>query len=345
MPRDINYPLNYRKGTEWANSQCDSDSREFAQDIIRNTLYIPFSKFMSDIKIICESYLEKFTKPKYSETKFILVVPFHIYKSNTWVTLLAFDYLKDVVHDIYSDITDVYNATLNHRSPLFKKKVRCIICDDAAYTGHQLSHAASFNYEKIEYKNKALPPDEHSQKWLAWYEQTNKEAEQEIKHLLPEVFAVDLILPYMSTLAQASLKIIPWVNVPYNCYVFPIFSQFINVERIPMHIINEFKKTFQYHRDVSAIYFDHKVADTVSTFHKIYLLAPLFNCALQDRTIPFIDGCNLKQIPRDIDIYNYYVDLTEKMKVCPPAFYKQIKYTFKKKPLEKDALLIDILKG
>lgn len=344
MPKDVNYPLNYRKGIQWANSQCDSDSREFASDIIKHTLYISFSKFMGDVKNICNSYMEKFTQPKYSQTIFILIIPFNIYKSNTWVTLLIFKYLKNIIHDIYPDITDVYNDTINHRSHLYKKKVRCIICDDCAYTGHQLSHVSSFIYEKINYINKTHPPSENSSEWISWYERTNKEAEQHIKKLSPEIFAIDLMIPYMSTLAQASLRIIPWVNIPHSCFVFAIFSQYINIERIPLHILNEFKKTFQYHRDVSAIYFDHKVADTVSTFHKIYLLAPLFNCSVSSKSIPFIDNCNVNNIPENIDIYNYYVDLSDKMKTCPGTFYKSIKYTYKKKPLSKDTLLFDILK-
>jgi len=288
--------------------------------------------------------LQTINQPKYKNHIFILIIPFHISKSNTWVSLLSFSYLKDVIHDIYSNITDVYNDTIDSKSPLYKKKVKCIICDDCSYTGDQLSIISSFNYEKINYIDKSAPPDEHSNSWLAWHERTNREAEEYIKKVSIDIFSVDLVLPYMSTLAQASLRKIPLVNVSRNCYIFTIFSQRINMDRIPMHIINEFKKTFQYHKNISAIYFDHKVADSVSTFHKIYLLSPLFNCSLSDLTIPFIDGCDLKKIPQNLDIYNYYIDISDKIKTCPPTFYKSIKYTYKKKPLKGDINLLDIIK-
>ena len=159
-----------------------------------------------------------------------------------------------------------------------------------------------------------------------------------------ELFAVDLIIPFMSTLAQASLKQLIWVNVPKDCFIFGTFNQYINVERFPTYILNEFKKTFQYHKNISSIYFDHKVADSVSTFHKIYLLAPLFNCSVEDMSVPFIDGCDLTKIPKKINIYDFYVDLSDKIKTCPPTFYKTIKYTYKKKRLDKDKNLLDSLK-
>lgn len=344
MPKGVNYPLNYKKGLNWVNNQCDDESRQFANEIINYTEYVSFGAFIKSLNVICSSYINKFNNSNYKNTIFILIIPFNVYKSNTWVSLIVFKHFKDFIYDIYTNITDVYNDTIDSSSRIYNKKVRCIICDDCAYTGSQVTFVASFDYNKINYIEKEAAPDENSKTWLNWHKTSRKHAEKVISKIPPGLFAVDLIIPFMSTLAQASLKKLPWVSIPKDCSIFGTFNQYINVEKFPTYILNEFKKTFQYHKNISSIYFDHKVADSVSTFHKIYLLAPLFNCSIQDASIPFIDGCELKQIPEQINIYDFYVDLGDKIKTCPPTFYKSIKYTYKKKLLKQNKNLLDIIK-
>jgi hypothetical protein len=123
MEKDVNYPLNYRKANHWAKSQCDNASRDFATNIIKFTRYVPYSTFIKQLKKICISYKESYSKKKDKDTKFILIIPFKIGKSNMWASLLAFEFLRDIIDDIFYDITDVYNKTISHRSKLFKKKV------------------------------------------------------------------------------------------------------------------------------------------------------------------------------------------------------------------------------
>lgn len=343
MPNGENYPINYKKGKQWSDSQCDIESRDFADSILRFTEYVSFDKFHSQLKKVCKSYSDTYKQPEHKDTIFILIVPFRINKSNIWVSLLAYAYIGELIDDVYYNITEVYNNTINHRSPLYRKKVRCIICDDCAYTGHQLSFISSFDYSWINFPNKPPSPDVTSKEWLVWYDNINHDAEQYIRNISIKQFSVDLIIPFMSILAQAKLRTIHYIKIPTDCIVFPIFSQQVNVERIPAHILNEFKRTFQYHKDISAIYFDHKIADAVSTFHKIYLLAPLFNCAVKNKSIGFIENCKRTIIPDNIGIYDYYIDLEPNMKdACPPTFYKQLKYTFNGKPVDSNIYVFEL---
>lgn len=344
MPKDENYPINYKKAKQWANSQCDAESREFADNIIKFTRYVSFAEFMTRLKKVCGSYKKTYSKSEHKNTVFILIVPFKLKKSNMWVSLLAFEFLQDLIDEVYYDITEVYNNTIDHRSKLYKKKVRCIICDDCAYTGHQLGFISSFDYSWINYPGKPPPPDVHKHEWLDWYDNINREAEDYIKKISIKDFSVDLVIPYMSILAQVKLQSIHYVKIPEDCIVFPIFSQQVNVERIPVHIINEFKRTFQYHKDISAIYFDHKIADAVSTFNKIYLLAPLFNCSVKNKRVGFIESCDAKIIPDNINVYNYYIDLEPEMgkKTCPPSYYKHLTYTFNKKPVDHNLYVFEL---
>lgn len=347
MPKANNYPINYKNGKLWASSQCDTESRDFAANIILYTRYVSFSTFFDLLKRVCSSYIKTYSTLKHKDTKFILIVPFKLKKSNMWVSLLAFEFLENVIDDIYYDITAVYNDMRDHRSKLYNKKVRCIICDDCAYTGNQLSYICSFDHASINYANKPVEPDVHSLKWLDWHDNVYKGADEYIKKISLNDFSVDLIIPYMSILAQVRMREFHYVKIPELCIVFPTFAQQVNVEMIPAHIINEFKGSFQYHKDISAIYFDHKIADAISTFNKIYVLAPLFNCAVKNRRVGFIDNCNSTTIPDNLNIYDYYIDMEAEMgsQVCPSTFYKHIKYTFNNVVLKQDAYIYNILKG
>jgi hypothetical protein len=344
MPNAENYPLNYRKATQWANSQCDIESRDFAASIISTTKYVSFLEFTEKLKKVCISYKNTYSTQEHKDNTFVLIVPFQLKKSNMWVSLLAFEFLKDIIDDIYYDITTAYNNTLDHNSNLYKKKIRCMICDDCAYTGHQLGFISSFDNSWINYPNKPPPPDVHNHEWLTWYNTINKEADEYIRTISINNFSVDIIIPYMSILAQNRLNNIHYVKIPNDCVVFPIFTQQVNIDRLPVHIINEFKRTFQYHQDISAIYFDHKIADSVSTFHKIYLLAPLFNCAVNNKRIGFIENCDSKILPDNIKIYDYYIDIESEMgdSTCPRSYYKQLTYTFNKKPVDPNMYAFEL---
>jgi hypothetical protein len=346
MPDGNNYPLNYKKATRWANMQCDIESRNFAQQIIKYTQYVPFSVFYSKLLSICQSYVADSIKEKESgEAVFILIIPFRVSKSNIWVSLLAYEFLHSIIDEVYYDITEVYNNTLNHRSNLYRKKIHCIICDDCAYTGHQLSYISSFDNSWINYPNKPVPPNIYSKKWLEWYEKVDVSSNTYIQTIDINNFSVDVIIPYMSILAQKRLHDIHYVRVPRTCRVFSIFSQQVDMEMIPIHILNEFKRTFQYHKDISAIYFDHKIADAVSTFHKIYLLAPVFNCSVSNNRVGFIENCDDDKIPDSVNIYDYHVDLEKAgHKTCPLSFYKNLKYTFNGKSVDPSVYVFDLFK-
>lgn len=346
MPDGINYPLNYKKATKWANMQCDIESRDFAKQIIEYTTYISFDAFYKKLMSVCKSYLKSNIDKKQKGVVFVLIIPFMLKKSNMWVSLLAYEILHVLIDEVYYDITEVYNNVLNHRSNLYRKKVHCIICDDCAYTGHQLSYIASFDNSWINYPNKPSPPNIYKKDWLMWYERIIKEAENYIGEISIDNFSVDIIIPYMSILAENRLSGIHYIRIPKECSILPIFSQQTDIEQLPVHILNEFKRTFQYHKDITAVYFDHKIADAVSTFHKIYLLAPLFNCSMNNKRVGFIDGCDEENIPDNINVYDVHIDLEQEgYKSCPPSFYKHINYTFNKKPVNTNLYVFDLFEG
>lgn len=342
MPTDQNYPLNYSKGKEWANSQCDSESRTFADAIIDATRYVSYGEFKKKMKMICNSYLSSYKKD--TTTEFVMIIPFTVGKSNTWASIMAFDILKSIITDVRYDVTEVYNDIADKTSALFGRKVRCIICDDCAYTGHQLSYVASIDFTRLEFEGKIPPPSATDKKWLSWYDDTVRSSRDIIKKIQINTFSVDIIVPFIGSIAHEVLSNIHYVKIPKDCDVFPSFNHLMDIKKFPVDILNEFKLTFQYHENISAIYFDHKIADAVSVFHKIYLLAPLFNCNMKNQRVGFVENCNAEKIPDSIDIYKQYIDVESISKdICPRTHYKHINYAFNKKNVDISARVRDIM--
>lgn len=346
MEKKENYRLDYKEGKKWADSQGDRESRLFANKIIEYTSYISFNEFINEIQTICESYIKFYNQNKFKKDVFILIVPFKLSKSNFWVSLLSFTYLKDIISDIYNDITSVYNDILDEKSKLYNKKIRCIVCDDCSYTGNQLYEIVSIDSTTLKYKNKPTEPNRYKKGWLTWNETTSLDSKKIINNINIDKFSVDVIIPWMTNNAIEKIKSLHYVKISKLINRVPLFSEYIDTNSIPNYILSEFKKTFQYHNQITCIYFDHKIADAVSTFNKIYNTAPLFNYKITDRRIGFIENCkNIKILPDDVDIYDYYLDTGKETSLenCPSTFYKKIKYTYNKKIINTNLTILDII--
>ena len=339
LMKDINYPLNYKKAIKWANGQCDIESSNFAKSIIISTKYVSFIEFYTSLKNMCNTYIATYSKPKYRNTDFVLIVQDSIYRSNTWVSLLCFKFLETIITDVCSDITEVYNGN---------KKTICIICDDCAYTGTQMENIIRMKYKHLNY-GKSKEPSVYSKEWITWDEKEIVAAERYLKTIDPNKFVIDLIIPYISTVAANRLNIYSYVRLQKSTIIFSTFIEQHDIKSIPEDILYEFKSTFQYHNEVSAIYFDHKIADSISTFHKIYTLAPLFNCPeLHDR-IGFIDNCpNIETIDSKININELtlsFENTNNTYSICPITYYKNIKYTFNGENIPQNTMVKDIIEN
>jgi hypothetical protein len=149
----------------------------------------------------------------------------------------------------------------------------------------------------------------------------------------------------------------PYIVVPRNTNIFDMFMEYPDVkayinEKYRDHGGSKYYENlytiFQMHPKICSLYFDHKIADSVSTFQKIYYLSPLFGCPNSLESIPFIEGCGnvgeIKTLKSEIDVYRYFNNLEKSNKdvACPPTFYKSIIYTYKGKPIS-DVLTINFL--
>jgi hypothetical protein len=328
MPKPINYPINYKRGMEWAASHCNSKSAYFAGQIISKTIYVPFIEFMEQLKKICLSFKKHYKKDK--NNVYVLILPYTIDKSNFWVSTLCYEWIGDIIDDIHFSIVEVYNIYI-YEEKTGQKNVICILCDDCMYTGLQVNTYCSLLSTGIKYKNKPEEPDVHSDEWLTWKKNTMDDIELIENNIDLSKFSINLIIPYIGTTANNAVKTNKFIKLPKDIKMFKSFREEVDVQILGENTISEFERSFQYHSGISAIYFDHKIADSVSTFNKVFLLSPIFNCNVINASVPFIDGCdNSKKIPAGINIYDTYINVEDELQgnVCPPTFYKSIKYTY-----------------
>jgi hypothetical protein len=328
---------------DWAIHHCDSASSKFAEAIVANTAYVPFSEFMSKIMNICKSFKTHYAS-RTTKTKFVLVIPFDMTKSNVWVSLLMWPELKSLVNDIDFDITSVYNRYTAHRAA---EKVVCIVCDDCAYTGNQLLGYCTLDPHRVEYPGKPREPSVNSADWISWDAEVRSKTVEIEANLDTRNFSINLMIPYMSTHAQQNIMDRRFLMIPKDVQIFKLFRERVNIHDFAVGAIREFESTFQYHSTIAAIYFDHKIADAISTFNKIYLLAPVFGCGNLKKSVCFIDGCSKRKLPDGINIYDVYVNIEDVLprgSVCPSTFYKAIKYTLNGKPVS-DICIYNALRG
>lgn len=328
MRKGVNYPLNYKLGMKWASRHCDLESAKFAEAIVANTLYVSFAAFINALEQICASFKKHYPEHERRNIIFILIIPFNMAKSNIWVSLLAYKWIREIINDIDFDITGVYNRYMFAGEQ--KKRIVCIICDDCAYTGNQLMSYCTLRPMYLQYPGKPKEPSPNTVEWIAWNKEVTSRTAEIQSAIAIESFSINLLIPYMSTHAQANIAERHFMMIPRDVQIFRPFREKTNIYEYNQGVIREFESTFQYHTNISAIYFDHKIADAISTFNKIYLLAPVFGCGNLRQSLCFIDGCQTKEIPPDMNIYDVYMNLEDllKSKACPPTFYKSIKYTF-----------------
>jgi hypothetical protein len=335
MPKDINHPINHKKAYDWIYFQNYNDVKFMASKIIKYTTHISFKKFLADLITMVKSYVRKHKKDK--NTEFFLILTRSVSKSNIWCMMLVYPYIKDLITDVYFSITDVYMDITNKKNDLHNKIVRCIILDDCIYTGTQMKDYASFEPSVILsqiYNGREISI--YDSRWLKLLTGTQEKFREHMNKIALKKFSVDVLVPYCSTIGYKSIKDIPYVRIYNNVKIFKTFIENLGIS----YDLSALKGTFQFHKDISTIYFDHKIADSLSVFNKIYYLGPLFYSRILHDSKPFIDGCSsedkIKKLKKNkVDTHNFYENMEYNVPgICPGTFYKSIKYTYKGKVIK-----------
>jgi len=299
----------------------------FAHTFIEFLLYVPFDKFYEILNRISFQLVEIVNSGDYKNIYFYIADTAN--KSNLWVALLFLDCL--IKNNISLDIQKIkfvnnYDALVNDSN---NEKSLCLYCDDMSYTGSQIKS----NF--LRGKNANL-------------EDTNID-----KYL---------IIAYLSNSAYTKLSTIKNVHffkdtVLVNSYIDQLKNKYgdTNHEMVD-NVVKMFtsqsndpfftmgKKACNCNMAYTPIYFDHKIADELSTFNKLLFTGSYPTTSVCEIN-PLIHGCiNIAEIElffgKNPCTTNYTLDSEVP---CFPSFYKTIVYTINGNNIDQDENIIALL--
>ena len=283
------YPINEENFVKWINKYENPDLKSVASLFRKYTRYVSHTEFVGKIGSICAGVRDK----SKGFDNVVLMMNSDVKKSNFWVAFLTYHFLNDIITDIVAD-------TLSNFIPENPtNKVLGIICDDASYTGSQISVMMG---------------------------------------KIPTTVEVFFVIPYISTIAKKKIKKKAPKNISFSTEIeeFKSFEENLNKENINGLNYRQIKNKY---RDIPfgkmTIYFSHKLPDMVSVYQTIYSFGIPFtkNDILKGfdyEPLSLIQNCSP---PKGIDtqqLWNLY-DLQDTVGIenmCPLPFYKLYKYKF-----------------
>ncbi len=298
---DQTYPLNYQKLEEWINKhhKCDEDIQIFTRYVIGKTKYVSFVEFISKFQQSIMDFLNQFKtiKEKNPNAYWVLYRGWDQNKSNNWLALIMVFFLKlNTSLDMYPTcVSSQEDFTIEqHNFAHFAKDYNdpnayIVCCDDASYSGFQLTEQLS------------------------------------VKRNFTPTFNLILLVPYITD--KASQYILSWLP---NCTFYTqerLYTAYELLEKIGffkrknvediMHFEEKLAKQFKTNslvlKDCVPVYFDHKIADSVSSFPTIYASGVTAECA--NDPFSFIERCE----PVPLEFSNVGTSKEDK---CAPPFYK-----------------------
>jgi len=315
----INYPLNYEFNKENVNKfleACDKETRTIAKKIIDNTRHISFEEMITRVNKNIRN-LNDYIKNK-KRPIFILISLTLKEKSNYWLYLYVNDYIKYkypkreiiiLTKNIIDDERLINNDTI-------------VLIDDCIYTGLQMSQNIKLLYNKNNLNLNIFI--------LTSF--ISKEGEQLIKSL------------------PSSLSSLSSFNIIFNKYIeyIPYTNNFLSYDELDLissyytyidkddykygAIYEEFENKY-------LIYFDHKLADTISTIPLFYsgVVPNTYNKKLLNNNISIPN--NLQIIPLFKNCENIR-NINYMKPECPSSPYKKIEnMNFMKKMNKKKKAL------
>ena len=293
MENDVNHKINETRFQKWTDLQCHAEAKQLAKKIKENTTHISWKEFIDKCHSQFDRFIQAIKSPSSDNTyeSFCFLLPSEmsrvniIYKSNYWMILLFYDYLKTKNLNIKfqilifktkllaKDITTIIEAHLDD-----KNNTIFVGIDDVSYSGEQLV-----------------------KDYLPTFE------------MIFEKYTFYMIFPYISesTIGLLNDKIY-YTNPDSN---FKIFYDTESVlKKIDEKILDLSKLTtyFPNTRDFSAYsnannflyYFDHKIADYKSTLPSIYQAGVITTATKSidnktDENLPYDDDLHYDDLPYD----------------------------------------------
>ena len=258
------------------------ENRHLIREIMKNLQFVSFKDFL---KFLNEQ-INRFNDYIKNKKKYIFVlgvgndvgfssIDFNLFKSNLWVFLLAWKYLKIKPYDIV--------LSLNTAIRLYYSKCDdFVLMDDCSYSGSQLVESVlkSASSELLYHCNDCFV--------------INEKDSVTYKPVLNKKCNIHIIVPFISTIAMNKIndfQITSSMNV--IMYVSKIVKSYGNIldEQTINKIRDLYKKFYTYinFAELIPIFFQHKIADMVSTIDLILIKGQVLDNP--NKKLVFIKEC------------------------------------------------------
>lgn len=276
--------------------------------------HVSYNEFISQIALICSNIRQISTG---FENVILAIQSNDFTKSNFWVSMLFYGYLYDIIN-VVSNEDDV---------PVLPNSL-VIIPDDASYSGSQYSDVLTSIVKRYIYVQHRDNVYEKAHFYCA-IPYISKNALKRINSYYKS--SIQDLLRDRKDFDKIDLNNYTVQFGPYKS--FKSFGQFL-IDNDSSYLIDDVRN------DLHTIYFDHKLADSLSIFQMRYALGQtLFG----EYTQSLIQGCDysrhpiLKNMMLSDDLQHYGSKY-----MCPKAFYKSIVYTFNGRKIKELNNLIDV---
>jgi len=292
----MSFPLNYKfNGTNVKKFllNCDDDVREIAKKIIINTRHVSFEELLMNITKNIKHMLEYIDEKR---PLFIYVKDKYKEKSNYWIYLYICDYIK-YFDDTIEIILLSDPAKINH--PKMIEDDIIIFIDDCIYTGSQMYHSI-----------KNLKPDKPLKAYI--------------------------LTSYISRDGKELIETLTNFEIIFNRYIeyIPKTRDYLTRDEIDKIETYYNKDDFNWNETFFgkySIYFDHKLADYVSTMPLFYSgVVPnthnreiLIKLDLYNTTANDIKKINKLQIIPLFRNCEHIRNVNIKTPICPSTPYKK----------------------
>ncbi len=296
------------------------ENKEVIRKILENVVSVSFNKFYEELKRQVNNFNNYIKNNSIKKYVFVLGVgddsggsstDFNLFKSNFWVFLLCWKYLKVKPYDII--------LNLNTAVRLYYPKIKdFLLVDDCSYSGDQM-----FNRVITLASTEFLYNDNKGYIVKSETRNTIYEPAQE------KLINIHLIIPYLSKTAYNKISEIELLTgfkiIRYNSYIINPYKEILDPEIIRK--ANELYKPYYKWSDIGSlipIFFEHKIADSLSTIDLILIKGQVLDNP--KKKLVFIDSCEYnKKDPNKRELNPESKDFIYKKLYCPNPPYLDFK--------------------
>lgn len=288
------------------------ENQPLIKSIVDAVQHISFKEFYGELKKQISYFNDHIDKNKIKKYVFVIGVnndggssstDYNIFKSNIWVLLLGWKYLKIKPYDIMLNLNTAIRLYANELTNF-------LLMDDCSYSGSQLFNnvikpaSTELLYQKedgymiVDKNAKIYQPVQNQNKYCN----------------------IHLIIPYMSDIASnkvCEINNITGLNViKYTSFIINSYGKIFDDDTIKK--INKlYQKFYSYvdFRDLIPVFFDHKIADSVSTIDLILIKGQVLD---SKKKLVFIKECQYdKNDPTKKDFDPSTKHFIQKKLYCP----------------------------